>query len=193
MIEFITKIDFNILYWIQENLKCAFMDFMMPLFSFIEEGGMVWIAVSIILICFKKTRYCGFAILLAMGIDTLITEVTIKNIVCRVRPCNQVPGFDMIVTPPDSYGFPSNHSASSFAAATAIFLNIRNKLWSIPAFLGAGIIAFSRLYVFVHFPSDVIVGAVLGCVIALLVCWLMKKTGFKALLIRKNIIENEGA
>lgn len=82
--DYITKIDFSILYYIQEHLRCSFLDFLMPLFGFIQEGGMVWIVISIILICFKKTRYCGFAILLAMGIDTLITEFAIKNIVCRV-------------------------------------------------------------------------------------------------------------
>lgn len=86
--DYITKIDFSILYYIQEHLRCSFLDFLMPLFGFIQEGGMVWIVISIILICFKKTRYCGFAILLAMGIDTLITEFTLKNIICRVRPCN---------------------------------------------------------------------------------------------------------
>ncbi len=153
---------------------------------------MVWIVISIILICFKKTRYCGFAILLAMGIDTLITEFTLKNIICRVRPCNYNDlkiSIDMLVSRPDSYGFPSNHSASAFAAATALLVTLKKKRWAILGYILATAIALSRLYVFVHFPSDVLVGAIVGSLIALLVCFLMKKTGFKEFLIHKNIIE----
>lgn len=190
--DYITKIDFSILYYIQEHLRCSFLDFLMPLFGFIQEGGMVWIVISIILICFKKTRYCGFAILLAMGIDTLITEFAIKNIVCRVRPCNYNDlkiSIDMLVSRPDSYGFPSNHSASAFAAATALLVTLKKKRWAILGYILAIAIALSRLYVFVHFPSDVLVGAIVGSLIALLVCFLMKKTGFKEFLIHKNIIE----
>ena len=191
MIDFITNIDFCILYWIQDNLRNSVMDFLMPLFSNMQEGGLVWIAIAIVLIFFKRTRYCGFAILLAMGIDTLITEYGIKNIVCRVRPCNLVNDVDILVEKPNSYSFPSNHSASAFAAATAVLLTVKKKAWSIPAFIFSGIIAFSRLYVFVHFPSDVLVGIVVGCAISALVCYLMKKTGFRALLERKNIIAKE--
>lgn len=191
MIDFITNIDFSILYWIQDNLRNSVMDFLMPLFSNMQNSGLIWIAIAIVLIFFKRTRYCGFAILLAMGIDTLITECGIKNIVCRVRPCNLVNNVDMLVEKPNSYSFPSNHSASAFAAATAVLLTVKKKAWSIPAFIFSGIIAFSRVYVFVHFPSDVLVGIVLGSTVAVLVCYLMKKTGFKALLERKNIIAKE--
>lgn len=187
--DYITKIDFSILYYIQEHLRCSFLDFLMPLFGFIQEGGMVWIVISIILICFKKTRYCGFAILLAMGIDTLITEFTLKNIICRARPCNIDFSIKMLVSRPDSYGFPSNHSASAFAAATALLVTLKKKRWAILGYILATAIALSRLYVFVHFPSDVLVGAIVGSLIALLVCLLMKKTGFKEFLIHKNIIE----
>ena len=161
----------------------------MPLLGLMQEGGMVWIVISIILICFKKTRYCGFAILLAMGIDTLITEFTLKNIICRVRPCNIDFSIKMLVSRPDSYGFPSNHSASAFAAATALLVTLKKKRWAILGYILATAIALSRLYVFVHFPSDVLVGAIVGSLIALLVCFLMKKTGFKKFLIHKNIIE----
>lgn len=188
---YITQIDFSILYYIQDHLRCAFLDFLMPLLGFIQEGGMVWIAISIVLICFKKTRYCGFAILLAMGIDTLITEFAIKNVVCRVRPCNVDFSVNMLISRPTSYGFPSNHTASAFAAATALLVTLNRKRWAILGYVLSTAIAVSRLYVFVHFPSDVLVGAIVGSLIALLVCYLMKKTGFKELLIHKNIIEVE--
>lgn len=188
-IDYITKIDFSILYWIQDNLRCVVLDFLMPLFSHIQEAGIIWILISVALICFKKTRYCGFAILLAMGIDTLITEFAVKNIICRVRPCNIDFSVNMLVERPDSYGFPSNHTASAFAAAVALLCTLKKKKWAILGFILSVMISFSRLYVFVHFPSDVIVGAIVGSLIALLVCFVMKKSGFKQFLINKNIIE----
>lgn len=191
MIGFITNIDFSILYWIQDNLRNSFMDFVMPLFSNLQDGGLIWISIAVVMLFFKRTRYCGIAVLFAMGIDTLITEYGIKNIVCRVRPCNLVDDVNMLVKKPTSYSFPSNHSASAFAGAVAVMLTIKKKAWTIPAFVFSGIIAFSRMYVFVHFPSDVLVGILLGSTISVLVCYLMKKTGFKALLERKNIIEKE--
>ncbi|MCI6652859.1 MAG: phosphatase PAP2 family protein [Ruminococcus sp.] len=191
MIDFITNIDFSILYWIQDNLRNSFMDFVMPLFSNLQDGGLIWISIAVVMLFFKRTRYCGIAVLLAMGIDTLITEYGIKNIVCRVRPCNLVDDVNMLVEKPTSYSFPSNHSASAFAGAVAVMLTIKKKAWTIPAFVFSGIISFSRMYVFVHFPSDVFAGILLGSTIAVLVCYLMKKTGFKALLERKNIIEKD--
>ena len=191
MIDFITKIDFSILYWIQDNLRNSFMDFVMPLFSNLQDGGLIWISIAVVMLFFKRTRYCGIAVLLAMGIDTLITEYGIKNIVCRVRPCNLVDDVNMLVKKPTSYSFPSNHSASAFAGAVAVMLTIKKKAWTIPAFVFSGIISFSRMYVFVHFPSDVFAGILLGSTVAVLVCYLMKKTGFKALLERKNIIEKD--
>lgn len=191
MTDFITKIDFSILYWIQDNLRNSFMDFVMPLFSNLQDGGLIWISIAFVMLFFKRTRYCGIAVLFAMGIDTLITEYGIKNIVCRVRPCNLVDDVNMLVEKPTSYSFPSNHSASAFAGAVAVMLTIKKKAWTIPAFVFSGIISFSRMYVFVHFPSDVFAGILLGSTIAVLVCYLMKKTGFKALLERKNIIEKD--
>lgn len=191
MIGFITNIDFSILYWIQDNLRNSFMDFVMPLFSNLQDGGLIWISIAVVMLFFKRTRYCGIAVLFAMGIDTLITEYGIKNVVCRVRPCNLVDDVNMLVKKPTSYSFPSNHSASAFAGAVAVMLTIKKKAWTIPAFVFSGIIAFSRMYVFVHFPSDVFAGILLGSTISVLVCYLMKKTGFKALLERKNIIEKD--
>lgn len=191
MTDFITNIDFSILYWIQDNLRNSFMDFVMPLFSNLQDGGLIWISIAVVMLFFKRTRYCGIAVLFAMGIDTLITEYGIKNIVCRVRPCNLVDDVNMLVEKPTSYSFPSNHSASAFAGAVAVMLTIKKKAWTIPAFVFSGIISFSRMYVFVHFPSDVFAGILLGSTVAVLVCYLMKKTGFKALLERKNIIEKD--
>lgn len=187
MAEYITQIDFNILYWIQENLRCAFLDILFPVMGEMQNLGIFGITVGVILLFPKKTRFCGFAILVAM-LGTLILEYGMKFFFTRVRPCNQVDDIVMLVAKPASYSFPSNHAASSFAAAVAVLMTMRKKIWAIPAFVIASLISFARIYCFVHFPSDVIVGAILGSLIGFGICLLMDKSGFKKFLQRKNII-----
>lgn len=188
MIEYITNIDFSILYWIQDNLRSTFMDNSMFLCSESNTGGFIWILFSVVLLFFKKTRYCGIAVLLTMGLDTLLAEGVLKYVVCRVRPCNLVNDVTMLINKPRSYSFPSNHTASSFAAAAAVFITMRKKRFAIPVFTFAVLVGFSRLYLFVHFPSDVLAGALFGTLMAFLVCFILKKSGLHALLQRKNII-----
>ena len=88
---------------------------------------------------------------------------------------------------PNSYSFPSGHSSSSFAAATALF--IMNKKTGVCAYVLAFLIAFSRLYNYVHFPSDVICGIILGILSALLIYFIFKKLGLKDKIDRLGIRE----
>ncbi len=169
---FVTQIDIAILNFIREFLRCTFFDVTMPFLSAIGEGGIVWIVISLIMLFFRKTRSWGIMLLLAMLLGYLIGEVAVKNIVCRVRPCYIV-DIQMIVSKPRSYSFPSGHSCSSFAAATVILK--MNKHFGIPALVLASLIAFSRLYNYVHYPTDVLCGIILGVLCALIVCYLFKK------------------
>ena len=159
--QFIENIDFSILYWIQENLRCAFLDVVLPFLTTLCNNGEIWIACGIALLFFKKYRRYGIFLLVALLLGSLIGNEIIKPLVARVRPCNAVSLLpDMLVKVPSSYSFPSGHTVSSVVGATV--LTRANKKFGFAAIPVAALIAFSRLYVFVHFPTDVLVGAILG-------------------------------
>lgn len=172
--EMINSIDFGILDFIQNNFKSEFLDYIMAFLSYIGEAGIIWIVSSIVMLFFKKTRAMGAMSLCAMAIGYLIGEVGLKNIICRPRPFMQNPDVVLNISPPSGYSFPSGHSCSSFAAATVML--VRDKRFGIPALILVFLIAFSRLYNYVHFPSDVVCGIILGIICAVVVLVVFKKT-----------------
>lgn len=174
MIERITQIDFAVLNYIQEHFRCSFFDFLMPLLSRAAELGLVWIIIAVIMLFFKKSRRCGVLMLVSMALTILIGEFTVKNIVCRVRPCNVNTAIDMLVRRPQSFSFPSGHTGASFAAAMSICLN-KKWYWGLAAILFAALIGFSRLYLYVHYPTDVLAGMALGMLVAVIVWAIAKK------------------
>lgn len=155
----------------------------MPIFSTMGNKGMVWIAIAIVMMFFRKTRSWGLILLLSMLLGLIIGEVVLKNIICRIRPCNLVE-VSMLIEKPSSYSFPSGHTCSSFASATVLMK--MDKRFGIPAFVLAFLIGFSRLYNYVHFPTDVLCGALLGVVCGFVMCLLFKKFGWQ------NKIDNLG-
>lgn len=155
----------------------------MPIFSTMGNKGMVWIAIAIVMMFFRKTRSWGLILLLSMLLGLIIGEVVLKNIICRIRPCNLVE-VSMLIEKPSSYSFPSGHTCSSFAAATVLMK--MDKRFGIPALVLAFLIGFSRLYNYVHFPTDVLCGALLGVVCGFVMCLLFKKFGWQ------NKIDNLG-
>ncbi len=175
-IDLIYSIDFSILDFIQNTLKCGFLDPVMAVISYMGEAGGIWIIASVIMMCFRKTRATGVMVLCAVTMGYIIGEIGIKNIVCRARPFTENTDILLNIKPPSGYSFPSGHSCSSFAAATVLIL--RDKRFGIAAIIVAGTIAFSRLYNYVHFPSDVLCGILLGIACALTTVFIFKKTGF---------------
>ena len=140
------------------------LDVIMKYITLLGEGGMIWIIFAVILICTKKYRKCG----LMMGAALLL-----KNLIARPRPFNRFDPadpamfavwkdfpFPEIVSRPSSFSFPSGHTSSSFAAALPMLKT--DKKIGIPALVLAFLIGFSRIYVHVHYPTDVIVGAIAG-------------------------------
>lgn len=165
--QFIENIDFSILFWIQENIRCAFLDIVLPFLTTICNNGEIWIACGIALLFFKKYRRYGLILLVALLLGSLIGNEIIKPLVGRVRPCNSVDMLpDMLVAVPHGFSFPSGHTVSSAVAATV--LTRANRKFGYAAIPVAALIAFSRLYVFVHFPTDVLAGALLGFAIGFL-------------------------
>lgn len=193
MAEFITNIDFEILYWMQENLRCAFLDGFAWVLSTCFEAGLLWIVLCIALFIFRKTRPLSVAVTIAIVLTFLIGELALKNTVCRPRPCLIDPSVSLAVPVPNSYSFPSGHTGSSFAAATALFCF--SKKWGIPCLAVATIVGLSRMYLFVHYPTDVLVGVLLGTFAAVVTFLVMKKYGLdKRLenpLLKKRIIKKK--
>ena len=165
--QFIENIDFSILFCIQEHLRCAFLDVVLPFLTTICNNGEIWIACAIVLLFFKKYRRYGIVLLVALLLGSLVGNEIIKPLVARVRPCNSVSILpDMLVSVPSSFSFPSGHTVSSAVGATV--LTRANRKFGFAAIPVAVFIAFSRLYVFVHFPTDVLAGAILGFAIGFL-------------------------
>lgn len=168
MMNLITQIDFYILNAIQ-GIRTEFLDFIMPVITYLGSGGIIWISASVLLIFFSKYRKAGIAVLVSLILGLILSTLILKGIVGRERPFNTYGAmFDsnslLIGVPSGKFSFPSGHAVSSFSAA-AVLLFYNRKI-GIPAFALAVLIAFSRLYLYVHFPSDVIGGAALGIIFA---------------------------
>lgn len=163
--------EFEILYAIQ-NLHTQLLDLIMITVSKIGNVGMVWIAMALALMLSAKSRRCGFLMLVSMAICLLFGNVFLKNLIARERPCWIDSSVPLLIPNPTDYSFPSGHTMHGFAAATVVFLH--NRRAGILALCLAALIAFSRLYLFVHFPSDIVGGMIIGILVALLVCRLWK-------------------
>ena len=122
--------------------------------------GQFWVVIALLLLIFKKTRRAGIALLIAYVGVFLLGQYGLKNLISRPRPCQIDTAFPLLVSRPSSSSFPSTHSAWAFGGATAIFL--QHKKAGIAAYVAAVLIGFSRLYLFLHFPTDVLFGAAMG-------------------------------
>ncbi len=175
--EIIQNIDWSIMYWVQDFFKCTFMDFIMPFITDLCEDGIFWIICGVVMVFFKKYRRYGIFLLLAMLLGSLIGNEIIKPLVARPRPCWLDTTVPMVIDVPKSFSFPSGHTLTSAVAATVITASNR-KLGYIAIPL-ATLIAFSRIYLFVHFPSDILMGALIGTGVGLFVVfggnWLFKR------------------
>lgn len=167
MFELITQIDHSILIFIQENLRFDWLTEPTIFVSHLGDHGKIWIILCLVLLLFKRTRKAGICGLLALLINLLITNVTLKPLVARIRPYEQFNDLILLLERQKDFSFPSGHTSSSFATAWAIFCMHRtdaNKrtLLGIASLILAIWIAWSRLYVAVHFPTDVIAGVLIG-------------------------------
>lgn len=166
MIEFITQIDHEILIFIQENLRFDWLTEPTVFVSHLGDHGKIWIILCLILLLFKRTRKVGFCGLIALLINLLITNVTLKPMIGRVRPYEQFNDLLLLLEKQKDFSFPSGHTSSSFAAAWAIFQmdrdGVKRKILGMAVMFLAIWIAWSRLYVAVHFPTDVLAGALIG-------------------------------
>lgn len=168
----LAQMEFEILYFLQ-TLHSPWLDEAMKGITSLGDKGVFWILTGVILFCLKKTRRLGVCVLLSLGVGLLSGNLLIKNLVERSRPCWIDPSVPLLIPNPRDFSFPSGHTLASFEAAVSIWLF--NRKWGGAALILAVLIAFSRLYLFVHFPTDVLAGMVLGTAIAFGVHYIVKR------------------
>lgn len=170
LLDIIHMFDYDILLQIFQNWRGGLSDTVWTLISSLGNFGALWIVLAAILLFFPKTRRAGAAMLIALVIGLLVGNLLIKEWIMRPRPFVTHPNLTALLDPGDQWSFPSAHTLSSFAAATALcFYHRRSGLL---AYIPAALIAFSRLYACVHYPTDVLGGAVIGILCGLVAGWL---------------------
>lgn len=158
-------LDHAILSYIALHFQNGLLTAVMRFCSALGNLGAVWIVLTLFLLARHKTRRCGIIMAAALLAGVLLGEGLLKHLISRPRPFLQFDDLTPLIPPPQSFSFPSGHSLSSFAAATALFSFYRKP--GICAFALAAAIAFSRLYLCVHFPTDVFAGLILGITVGL--------------------------
>lgn len=172
----IQQMDVSVLLWIQENLRFDFLTPFWKAVTFLGDSGWFWIALGIGLLLFKRTRKVGMTVLTALIIGALITNVTLKNLVARTRPYVYTTAIQSLLPPQSDFSFPSGHTCASFAAAWVCWKLLPTlsygekggcsgkigKVFGAGALVLAGLIAFSRMYLGVHYPTDILGGLIVG-------------------------------
>ncbi len=169
----LNEFELPILIYIRDNFRIDWLTPIVQVITHLADKGAIAILFTLILIAIKKYRRTGVACALSLALDFIVVNLLIKNIVARIRPYDlgvQLNLFEnikdlLITTDPGDWSFPSGHTGSVFAVA-AVMIAWMPKRWGIPAFLLAILIALSRLYVGVHYPTDVLAGAIIGLMTA---------------------------
>lgn len=174
MIDTLLKLDGDILLWIQDNLRAGWLDPIMKFITYLANGGALWIGICVLLLILKKTRTTGLVCSCSLAATFLINNIILKNIIARTRPYEVVEGLNRIIGAQSDYSFPSGHSGASFAVAVVMFMEMPKK-YGVPALIMATLIALSRLYVGVHYPSDVIAGILTGTLYAVITVTIYRK------------------
>ena len=172
MLETLLNLDGGFLLFLQESVRNPILDNIMIFITSLGNGGMIWIAATIVLLIPKKTRKAGIMSAVALLGSLIINNNIVKNIVQRPRPFVTFTDLQIIIPTPSEFSIPSGHTSSSFAAAAELYRHLPKKL-GLPAEILAGLIGFSRLYVGVHYPTDVIAGVLMGILLSYLAEYLV--------------------
>ena len=193
----ILQFDHSLIFYVHDHLVYSFLTPIMAFISKITGSGALWIVIALLLMLQKKYRVLGIAIIIALGFVFIIGDQGLKPHVARLRPFVDFPEVHLVAPPPaaTTYSFPSGHSFGSFAAATALYLGLSNicptkRFWGVIALIGACVVAFARVYLFVHYPTDVLTGLVLGIIVGC-IAWKIAKALWSWWTGRKNEVEYE--
>ena len=153
-------IEFAFLDYLQ-TLHTPALDALMLFITTITDKGAAGIVLCLVLLARKSSRKVGVAMLVALVIGHLLGSVLLKNLFARVRPCNVNLAVNMLIARPQSFSFPSGHTTLTFAAVMTLYFARWRKLFIVAAVVGA-LVCFSRMYLYVHFPTDILAGVVVG-------------------------------
>ncbi len=157
----------EILLWIQEYLRMPGLDAVMQGITHLGDFGIFWILMAVLLLLYAGTRRAGLTVAAGMLASFVINNLMLKNLVGRTRPYEVINGLTLLVDKAFDLSFPSGHSATSFVAAVILWGTLPRR-YGIGALALATLISFSRLYVGIHYPTDVLCGAVSGILLGLI-------------------------
>ena len=169
----VQNLDGEILLQIQQHLRTDMLTPFMKIVTFLGNGGWFWILCAVVLLAIPKTRKTGYAAVLSLIFGVIVTNLLLKNIVARPRPFAEIEALIPLIAKPTDFSFPSGHTTASFAVAL-VMLRMLPKKFGIPAVVLAALVAFSRLYLGVHYPTDVLTGFVIALVGSMLSVWIVR-------------------
>lgn len=157
-----------------QYLRTPFLDDAMRFVTRLGNFAIAWIILALVLILIPKTRKIGFVVMAAVILDSILCNVILKNIFVRPRPCDVNTAINLLIPRPSGYSFPSGHTSASFAAVAALYFSGERKIWKAALAL-AILIAFSRMYLYVHYPTDVLGGIICGIICGCASWWCIRR------------------
>ena len=155
----------SFLLFVQEHLRIPALNPVMQFITHLGDTGFIWIVFTLILLIMPRTRRAGAVCAAALVLNLVLTNICLKNIIQRIRPYDVMDSLKILVEAEHDFSFPSGHTACSFAGAWAMRRTLAKKYW-IPAMVLAVLISLSRLYVGVHYPTDILGGLIVGSLAA---------------------------
>ncbi len=175
----ILEFDTQILIFLQEIIRNDIINPIMKIITRLGDGGVFWILLTVVLLIIPKTRKLGICSAFSLLLSVIICNVVLKNLFGRIRPYEVIDGLYLLtgIKEASDPSFPSGHTSSSFAAALSIFLasTKKQKLFTVWLLILAALISFSRLYIGIHYPTDVFASMALSIGLAFLGTFLGKK------------------
>ena len=157
-----------------QYLRTPFLDDAMRFVTSLGNFSIAWVMLALVLILIPKTRKIGLVVMVAVILDSVLCNVILKNIFLRPRPCDVNTAINLLIPRPLGYSFPSGHTSASFAAVSALYFSGERKIWKAALAL-AILIAFSRMYLYVHYPTDVLGGIICGIICGCASWWCIRR------------------
>lgn len=161
MSEAIFSFDRSILLWIQDSIRVAALNPVVSFITHLGNAGILWIALTLLMLCLQKTRRTGVTCAISMIIGLIVANLILKNWIARIRPYVTIEELELLIEQQKDWSFPSGHATNSFACGWVMFRTMK-KRYGVPALIMAILITLSRIYVGVHYPTDIMAGTVIG-------------------------------